>query len=103
VWFLDGNTAGQILAAQTAGAVADFPATAVGYMYPAGSWLFLDGGQLNLGVVRDGLVSTNRAKFFSETFEGAHLIGPASWELTVTLGAHGTRSALTAFDATPGG
>ena len=39
-------------------------------MFASGTWLYLDGGQLNLGVVRDAtLVGTNDFILFSETME----------------------------------
>lgn len=87
-WTLDGVT-GQTIPAQPVGQLVPFPGTAPGqvtyYVFPEGSWLFLDGGTLDLGVVRDStLNSLNRFQLFSETFERACLVGP--WSLVVTQG-----------------
>ena len=93
-WFLDG----QVFAAQTAGAILGFPdADGVGagtqvdvYAYPEGAWLFLDGGELDLGIVRDStLNSTNDFRMFQETFEGAHFLGTESYRARLTLCATG--------------
>jgi hypothetical protein len=55
-------------------------------LYPEGTWLFLDGGRLDLGVVRDStLNSTNDLQVFAETFEGAHKIGAESLWLTINV------------------
>lgn len=54
-----------------AGAVAAFPAQIESLMWVEGDMLHLDGGTLDLGVVRDStLVSTNEYKTFSESWEG---------------------------------
>jgi hypothetical protein len=51
-----------------------------------GSWLFLDGGQLDLGIVRDSqLVRSNDYQTFSETFESATRIGGESLWITSAL------------------
>jgi hypothetical protein len=48
-----------------------FPTKMVWYMFPEGSFQFLDGGRLDLGVVRDStLDATNDFETFIETFEG---------------------------------
>lgn len=93
---LDG-LAGQIFSAQAGGAINEYPTTVVEFIYPSGAWSFLDGGELNLGVVRDStLNATNRVKYFAETFEAAHFRGPESLKATLTLVNKGTASALTA-------
>jgi hypothetical protein len=54
-----------------AAAVAPFPAQIVSLIWVEGDMLHLDGGTLDLGVVRDStLVSTNQYKTFSESWEG---------------------------------
>ncbi len=54
-------------------------------LFHEGAHLFLDGGTLDLGVVRDStLNSTNDFEMFSETFEGAAFVGVES--LVITLG-----------------
>lgn len=53
-----------------------YPSVARFYVHLEGSWLFLDGGQLDLGVIRDSsLVGTNDMLLFAETFENAHYHG----------------------------
>lgn len=43
---------------------------AVALAYPAGTFLFLDGGTLELGVVRDSVMNvTDSYQVFAETFE----------------------------------
>lgn len=81
-WLMDGES-GQRFTSQSAGALQGWPSTVKTYMAPAGAWLFLDGGTLDLGVVRDsGLNATNDVQVFSETFEGAHFHGIESWTVT---------------------
>jgi hypothetical protein len=54
-----------------AGAVAAFPGQIEALLWVEGDMLHLDGGTLDLGVVRDStLASTNEYKTFSETWEG---------------------------------
>jgi hypothetical protein len=62
----------QQLALQAAeGAINKFPTKLVWNMFPEGSMQFLDGGRLDLGVVRDStLDATNDYETFVETFEG---------------------------------
>src|SRR4029077_15082462 len=62
-------------------ALPAFPATVQWALFPEGAWLFLDGGQLDLGIVRDStLVRTNDYMEFSETFEAAaHIGGESLW------------------------
>jgi hypothetical protein len=53
------------------GAVPDFPAQVEALMWVEGQMIHLDGGTLDLGVVRDSTLNqVNRYKQFSETFEG---------------------------------
>ena len=78
--------AGQIFGAQTAGALLEFPDTVVWYLFPEGTWLFLDGGELDLGLVRDSVLnSTNDFQIFMETFEGACMVGIESLKITSTV------------------
>jgi hypothetical protein len=53
------------------GAVPDFPAQVEALMWVEGEMIHLDGGTLDLGVVRDSTLNqNNRYKQFSETWEG---------------------------------
>lgn len=67
-----------------------FPTSAQWGLFAEGSWLFLDGGQLDLGVIRDStLVRANDYVQFSETFEGAALMGGQSMWVTSPVSALG--------------
>lgn len=89
-WTIDGE-AGQIFGAQGAGALLDYPGTVIWYMFPEGTFLFLDGGTLDLGLVRDStLNATNDYKMFVETFEGVAKRGVESLRVTSTLRADGS-------------
>lgn len=91
-WYYDGATgAGQVFSAQTAGALAKFPTTVVSYLYPEGSVLFLDGGTLDLGIVRDSVLNaTNDFQIFGETFEALAFVGPEGYKITTTTCNSGT-------------
>lgn len=68
-------------------------------LYPEGSWLFLDGGTLDLGFVRDStLNSTNDYQVFAETFEAVALVGVESLALTMDLCPSGAGSATASID-----
>ena len=93
-WFIDGE-AGQIIGAQAAGAPTTFPADLVWYLFSEGTFLFLDGGTLDLGVVRDSqLNSTNDYQMFLETFEGVAKIGIESLRVTSPVELYGAAAAL---------
>ena len=99
-FYLDGPTGGgQISGAQSAGALLEFPTTVIWYLFPEGTWLFLDGGELDLGLVRDSVLnSTNDFQIFMETFEGAAMVGIESLEVTSTVCPNGAYPAgSTAF------
>lgn len=84
-WHMD-----DLFAAQGAGAIVDFPATIKWFIFAEGTFILLDGGTLDLGVVRDsGLVGTNDYKTFVETFEGIAKVGIESIQVTTTTHAAG--------------
>jgi hypothetical protein len=94
-WYLDSGTGqGQLInggVAQAAGALVSFPTTCVAYLYPEGSWLFTDGGTLDLGVVRDSVLNAgNNYRIFAETFENAVFVGLESLAITMNVTASGT-------------
>lgn len=80
--------------------------TAVGFEWPTqiefalfaeGTWLYLDGGTLDLGVIRDSsLVATNQYKQFVETFEGLANMGCESYWVTADYRPTGAAAALVA-------
>lgn len=84
-----------VFGAQTTGALAEFPDTFKWYLFSEGSFLFLDGGSLDLGIVRDsGLVGTNDYRMFVETFEGVAFVGIESLAITSTIAVNGSAAAL---------
>lgn len=110
-WHLDGvaadATTGGVYAAQTFGtqatdtALAAYPAQVVFPLFPEGTWQHLDGGELNLGVVRDStLDSTNDYETFVETFEQVAKRGIESLWLDITVAPTGA-SAGTVTPAYP--
>ena len=91
-WQIDDTTFG---AAQTSGAMNEFTDTFVWYLFAEGTFLVLDGGTLDIGVIRDStLVGTNDYKMFVETFEGVAKVGVESIKVTSTIQVNGARSAL---------
>jgi hypothetical protein len=79
-WHMDDT-----FSSQSAGALNDFPATIKWWLFAEGTFLFLDGGILDLGVVRDSsLIDTNDYRTFVETFEGIAKVGTESLQITTT-------------------
>jgi hypothetical protein len=88
---LDGDSYG----AQTAGALNEFADSFVWYIFAEGTFLFLDGGTLDIGIIRDSsLVGTNDYKMFLETFEGVAKVGIESLAVTSTISVNGVAAAL---------
>jgi hypothetical protein len=84
VWTLE-DKANSFGAAQAAGALNPWPATFVAYVYAEGTWQFLDGGRIDLGVTRDStLNTTNDYEIWREDFEGIAKRGAESLKVTVT-------------------
>lgn len=78
----------QAFAAATAeGALPGYPSEIDSALFTEGDWIALDGGVLDLGVVRDStLNSENRNQVFSETFEKAAFTGAESLRLLIDTG-----------------
>ncbi len=92
-FYLDGPSTGdgQVFGTQSAGAILDFPDHIQYCLYPAGSWLHLDSGELNLGIVRDSsLNATNDYQVFAEVWENVAFTGVESDWVTSTFCANGT-------------
>ena len=88
-----GGTAA--FSAQSSGAMNEFPDTFIWYLFAEGTFLFVDGGTLDLGIIRDStLVGTNDYKMFIETFENVAKVGVESLKITSTINVNGTASAL---------
>jgi hypothetical protein len=56
------------------------------FMFGAGTWVFLDGGKLDIGVIRDSALNlTNKYETFVEPFEGIAKRGFESLQVTVPV------------------
>jgi hypothetical protein len=88
---LDQNVYG----AQGASALLEFADSFTWYLFAEGTFLFLDGGTLDLGIIRDSsLVGTNDYKMFVETFEGVAKVGVEGLAITSTININGAAAAL---------
>ncbi len=95
-WARDGE-AGQQFDVQAPGPVNAWPAEVISYMFPAGAFQFLDGGTLDLGLIRDStLNSANDAQIFSETFEGLLYRGGEAFRITTPVTPNGIARAAAA-------
>lgn len=84
----------------TNSAVPDFPTPVSTILFREGDWAYLDGGTLDLGVVRDSTLNgLNRFQTFSESFETTAFRGIESIHLVLRVQPTG-ESAATA-DTTP--
>jgi hypothetical protein len=84
-----------VFGTQSGGAMTEFPDSFDWYLYAEGTFLFLDGGTLDLGIIRDStLVGTNDYKMFVETFEGIAKVGIESIKVTSTISVNGVAAAL---------
>ena len=81
-----------VLADQSA--VPGFPDMISSLLFAEGDWLFLDGGTLDLGVVRDStLNAANRFQTFSESFEFPAFRGIESIHLAIAVQPTGQSAA----------
>jgi hypothetical protein len=79
---------------QAAAALNDWPSTVVWFLYAEGTWIGLDMGRIDLGIVRDSeLNSRNVYRTFFETFEGIAKTGVESIQVTSTVCPNGTVAA----------
>lgn len=95
-WFYIDSASGdgQVFGSQSAGALLNFPATVAWFLYAPGSFLWLDSGTLDLGIVRDSVLnSTNDYSVFGETFEEVAFVGSEALHVTTTVCNDGTVSA----------
>ena len=85
-----------VYGAQSASAALnEFADTFTWFLFAEGTFLFLDGGTLDLGIIRDStLVGTNDYKMFVETFEGIAKVGVESLVVTSTISVNGVAAAL---------
>jgi hypothetical protein len=84
IWMLE-DKAGSFGAAQAPGVIHPWPASFVAYYFAEGTYQFLDGGRIDLGVVRDSVLnSTNDYQIWREDFEGIAKRGNESIKCTIT-------------------
>jgi chemotaxis protein histidine kinase CheA len=84
-----------VFGSQGATSLLEFPDSFVWYLFAEGTFLFLDGGTLDLGIIRDSsLVGTNDYKMFVETFENVAKVGIESLAITSTISVNGVAAAL---------
>jgi hypothetical protein len=88
--------------AQAAGPLNEWPLEFVAYFFAEGTWQFLDGGQIDLGVVRDStLNSTNDYQIWREDFEGLAKRGNISYKVTITCAPTGLSAGTVATGGAP--
>ena len=84
-----------VFGSQGATALLEFPDSFKWFLFAEGTFLFLDGGTLDLGIIRDSsLVGLNDYKMFIETFEGIAKVGIESLAITSTISINGVAAAL---------
>jgi hypothetical protein len=84
-----------VYGAQGTAALLEFPDSFKWHLFAEGTFLFLDGGSLDLGIIRDSsLVGTNDYKMFVETFEGVAKVGIEALTITQTVNVNGVAAAL---------
>jgi hypothetical protein len=100
-WLWDGeNSTDQEFGAEAGGSLQNWPTRAITYLFHPGAWLFLDGGVLDLGVVRDStLNASNDLQIWSESFEGLAFRGLESLRIDMNICPSGEVSGTT--DVTP--
>lgn len=78
-----------------------FPTRLAFWLYPEGTWVFLDGGRVDLGVIRDSVLNdTNQYQMFVEPFEGLAKRGYESLQIVVPTRLTGAAiDAVSAFPA----
>lgn len=90
-YFIDGeNDIQGMYAVQPQGPLLDWPNEVVFYVYFEGAWIMLDGGTLDLGLVRDSTLNlANNFQMFAETWEGIFSRGLPSLRVNATVCANG--------------
>jgi hypothetical protein len=91
-WLMEGESS-QRFVRPNAGQIEPWPSHVFAYIFLEGAWLYLNGGTLNLGVVRDStLNATNNFQMFQEEFEQAHFHGTFSHKLDIDICPSGATS-----------
>lgn len=92
-WYYDSATgAGQAFnQAQAEGELNPFPSSVVAYLYAPGTFVRLDGGTLDVGLVRDSILNgTNDLQLFSEEWLQVCMVGLESLRIEISLCPDGT-------------
>jgi hypothetical protein len=90
IWTLDSIRGRQLATPTANGRTAGFDADVEWAAFPSGAWLYLDGGQLDLGIVRDSVLNaTNKLQTFFENWEAVAQLTPISAWCTSSLCAGG--------------
>lgn len=88
-WLMEGE-AGQGFNPQAPGNVVDWPTRILCYLFPAGAFSLMDGGTLDLGMIRDStLNAANDYQMFMETFEAAVYRGGEAFRISVPVNPSG--------------
>lgn len=91
---IDGSSTasnGQVFAHWANSTLVGFPATVEWFIFAPGTFLHLDAGSLDLGIVRDSnLNATNDFQEFAETWENIAFVGIESRVVTSTICPSGT-------------
>jgi hypothetical protein len=97
VW-ADESIRGRLLSTPAGGArTPNFDNDVEFAVFPSGTWLYLDGGGSDLGLVRDStLNATNKLQTFYENREALAQLGPYSSWITSALYADGASQAASA-------
>lgn len=87
VFYIDSAADGNMnYGAEAGGNLQEFKTTVEWAIYPPATWLGLDGGRLDLGLVRDSVLNaTNDFQLFFETWNGIGKIGIESLWVTSTV------------------
>lgn len=96
--FADDSIRGRLLTSPTGQSprTPGFDADVEWCLYPEGTWVFLDGGTLDLGIIRDSVTSaTNKMQTFAESFEAVAQLSSFSYWCTSSLCADGASQAAT--------
>jgi hypothetical protein len=84
-----------VFGSQSASSLLEFPDQFDWFLFAEGTFLFLDGGTLDLGIIRDSsLVGTNDYKMFTESFENVAKVGIEALKITSTISVNGVAAAL---------
>ncbi|WP_239405349.1 major capsid protein [Frankia sp. Cj3] len=103
VWSSGPTPVAQSFGAQAVSYLNNWPAEIHWWLYPEGSFIRLDGGTINLGVVRDSILDgTNDYETFVEAFESVAFRGVEAFRMISTVLPTGGSSLPIATSAAPG-